>query len=39
VHEAQMSVRGKVIAQAEVHEEDEQDMIIHWVEMSHEANK
>ena len=34
VHEAGISVRGKVIAESQVHEDDQQDMIIHWVEMS-----
>ena len=36
VHEAEISVRGKVIAESLVHEDDQQDMIIHWVEMSHQ---
>jgi hypothetical protein len=38
VHEAEISVRGKVVAESQVHEDDQQDMIIHWVEMSHESN-
>jgi uncharacterized cysteine cluster protein YcgN (CxxCxxCC family) len=33
VHEAEISVQGKVIAQSEVDEDQEQDMIIRWVEM------
>ena len=33
VHQAGISVQGKVIAQAEVDEEDHQDMVIRWVEM------
>ncbi len=32
VHQAEISVQGKVIAQSEVDEDDEQDMIIRWVE-------
>ena len=32
VHTAEISVQGKVIAQSEVDEDDEQDMIIRWVE-------
>ena len=32
VHQAEISVQGKVLAQAEVDEDDEQDMIIRWVE-------
>lgn len=32
VHEAEISVQGKVTAQSEVDEDDEQDMIIRWVE-------
>ena len=32
VHTAEISVQGKVIAQSEVNEDDEQDMIIRWVE-------
>jgi uncharacterized cysteine cluster protein YcgN (CxxCxxCC family) len=33
VHLAEISVQGKVIAESEVDEDDEQDMIIRWVEM------
>ena len=33
VHQAEISVQGKVIAESEVDEADEQDMIIRWVEM------
>ena len=33
VHRAEISVQGKVIAESEVDEDDEQDMIIRWVEM------
>jgi uncharacterized cysteine cluster protein YcgN (CxxCxxCC family) len=36
VHEAEISVRGKVIAESQVHEDDHQDMIINWVEMSYQ---
>jgi uncharacterized cysteine cluster protein YcgN (CxxCxxCC family) len=32
VHQAEISVQGKVIAQSEIDEDDEQDMIIRWVE-------
>jgi hypothetical protein len=33
VFTAGIAVRGKVIAEAEVLPEQEQDMIVHWVEM------
>ena len=33
VHQAEISVQGKVIAQSEVNEQAEQDMVIRWVEM------
>ena len=33
VHQAEISVQGKVVAESEVDEDDEQDMIIRWVEM------
>ena len=33
VHQAEISVQGKVIAESEVDEADEQDMIIRWVEV------
>ena len=33
VHQAEISVQGKVIAESEVNEEAEQDMVIRWVEM------
>ena len=36
VHEAEMAVRGKVIAESQGHEDDHQDMIIHWVEMTYQ---
>ena len=32
VHQAEISVQGKVIAQSEIDEDDEQDMIIRLVE-------
>jgi uncharacterized cysteine cluster protein YcgN (CxxCxxCC family) len=33
VHQAEISVQGKVIAESQVDEADEQDMIIRWVEV------
>ena len=33
VHWAEISVQGKVIAESQVDEDHEQDMIIRWVEM------
>jgi uncharacterized cysteine cluster protein YcgN (CxxCxxCC family) len=39
VHQADISVRGKVVAKSQIREDDEQDMIIHWVETTHEAIK
>ena len=32
VHEAGISVRGRVVAQNHVHEDEQEEMIIHWVE-------
>lgn len=32
VHEAGISVRGKVVSEATVDEEDLEDMVVHWVE-------
>ena len=33
VHEAEISVQGKVIAESEIDEDQQQDMVIRWVEM------
>ncbi|HCD28145.1 MAG TPA: YcgN family cysteine cluster protein [Gammaproteobacteria bacterium] len=33
VHEAGISVRGKVIAESEVHEDEAQEMLIDWVQI------
>ncbi len=32
VHEAGISVKGRVVSERDVHEEDQEAMIIHWVE-------